>query len=62
LTQVATKPRQLLHGPKPFDEDLIITFPEKNLLSVIAPGDQMVEQSFGMNSRMARHPFFLSPV
>ena len=35
----------LTHGPKPFDEGLIVTFPEKNLLPIIATGHHVLEQS-----------------
>jgi hypothetical protein len=29
--------------------------PEKNLLPIIATGHHVIEQSFGMNSRVTRH-------
>jgi len=45
----------LAHDPKGFDEGLIVALPEKNLLSIIATRHHVIEQSFGMNSRMARH-------
>src|SRR6266511_6222359 len=45
----------LAHEPKGFDEGLIVALPEKNLLSIIATRHHVIEQSFGMNSRMARH-------
>jgi hypothetical protein len=50
----------LAHGPKRFDEGLVVTLPEENLPPVIATGDHVVKQSFGMNSRMARHRFCAS--
>jgi hypothetical protein len=45
----------LAHGAKRFDEGLIVAFAEKNLLPVIATGHDVVEQSFSVNSRVARH-------
>ena len=45
----------LAHAPKRFDEGLVVTLPEENLLPVIAPRHHVIEQSFGMNSRVTRH-------
>ena len=52
----------LMHGSKGFDEGLAVTLPEKDLLPVIATSHNVIEQSFGMNSRMARHCLSLSGV
>jgi hypothetical protein len=41
----------LAHAPKRFDEGLVVTLPEENLLPVIAARHHVIEQSFGMNSR-----------
>ena len=50
----------LAHDPKPLDECLISTFADKYLLPIITTRYYVVEQSFGVDSRMARHRFQLS--
>ena len=39
----------LAHGPKRFDEGLVVTLPEENLLPVIAPRHHVIEQSFRLD-------------
>jgi hypothetical protein len=47
----------LTHDPKPLNECLIVAFADKYFLPIITTRHYVVEQSFGVNSRMARHRF-----
>jgi hypothetical protein len=47
----------LTHDPKPLNECLIVAFADKYFLPIITTRHYVVEQSFGVNSRIGAASF-----